>query len=136
MSDIHKLTGAYAVDAVDDIERAAFERHGRVRGLPRRARQPARDHRDAGRVGRGDAAALAARIGALRHLPGPPAAPGRHAVEACCVVSTSGRRRHCRRSRCCRFRLAAVGAVRQPLADRRRAGAPSTRCAVGQRRPR
>ena len=27
MSDIHKLTGAYALDAVDDIERAAFERH-------------------------------------------------------------------------------------------------------------
>lgn len=27
MSDIHKLSGAYAVDAVDDIERAAFERH-------------------------------------------------------------------------------------------------------------
>ncbi|MCW2834796.1 MAG: hypothetical protein JWN68_2749 [Nocardioides sp.] len=26
-SDIHKLTGAYALDAVDDIERAAFERH-------------------------------------------------------------------------------------------------------------
>lgn len=27
MSDIHKLSGAYVVDAVDDIERAAFERH-------------------------------------------------------------------------------------------------------------
>lgn len=27
MSDIHKLSGAYAVDAVDDLERAAFERH-------------------------------------------------------------------------------------------------------------
>lgn len=27
MSDIHALVGAYAVDAVDDIERAAFERH-------------------------------------------------------------------------------------------------------------
>ena len=27
MSDIHKLSGAYALDAVDDIERAAFERH-------------------------------------------------------------------------------------------------------------
>jgi anti-sigma-K factor RskA len=27
MSDIHALTGAYAVDAVDDIERASFERH-------------------------------------------------------------------------------------------------------------
>lgn len=27
MSDIHRLTGAYAVDAVDDLERAAFERH-------------------------------------------------------------------------------------------------------------
>ena len=27
MSDIHKLTGAYALDAVDDIERATFERH-------------------------------------------------------------------------------------------------------------
>ena len=26
-SDIHALSGAYAVDAVDDIERAAFERH-------------------------------------------------------------------------------------------------------------
>jgi anti-sigma-K factor RskA len=27
MSDIHALSGAYAVDAVDDIERAGFERH-------------------------------------------------------------------------------------------------------------
>src|SRR5689334_21724019 len=27
MSDIHGLSGAYAVDAVDDIERADFERH-------------------------------------------------------------------------------------------------------------
>ena len=27
MSDIHKLTGAYALDAVDDIERARFEQH-------------------------------------------------------------------------------------------------------------
>lgn len=27
MSDIHKLTGAFALDAVDDLERAAFERH-------------------------------------------------------------------------------------------------------------
>lgn len=27
MSDIHKLTGAYALDAVDDLERARFEQH-------------------------------------------------------------------------------------------------------------
>ena len=27
MSDIHALSGAYAVDALDDIERASFERH-------------------------------------------------------------------------------------------------------------
>jgi anti-sigma-K factor RskA len=27
MSDLHKLTGAYAVDALDDLERARFERH-------------------------------------------------------------------------------------------------------------
>ncbi len=27
MSDIHKLSGAYALDAVDDLERAAFEQH-------------------------------------------------------------------------------------------------------------
>jgi anti-sigma-K factor RskA len=27
MTDMHALSGAYAVDAVDDIERAAFERH-------------------------------------------------------------------------------------------------------------
>jgi anti-sigma-K factor RskA len=27
MSDIHSLSGAYALDAVDDLERAAFERH-------------------------------------------------------------------------------------------------------------
>ena len=27
VSDIHSLSGAYALDAVDDIERAAFERH-------------------------------------------------------------------------------------------------------------
>jgi anti-sigma factor RsiW len=27
MSDIHKLTGAYVLDAVDDLERARFEQH-------------------------------------------------------------------------------------------------------------
>ena len=27
MSDIHALSGAYAIDALDDIERAQFERH-------------------------------------------------------------------------------------------------------------
>src|SRR6476659_8621799 len=27
MSDIHALSGAYAVNALDDVERAAFERH-------------------------------------------------------------------------------------------------------------
>jgi anti-sigma factor RsiW len=27
MSDMHPLSGAYAVDALDDIERARFERH-------------------------------------------------------------------------------------------------------------
>ena len=27
MSDIHALSGAYAVDALDDLERAQFERH-------------------------------------------------------------------------------------------------------------
>jgi anti-sigma factor RsiW len=27
MSDIHALSGAYALDALDDIERARFERH-------------------------------------------------------------------------------------------------------------
>ena len=27
MNDVHTLVGAYAVDAVDDVERAAFERH-------------------------------------------------------------------------------------------------------------
>ena len=27
MSDLHKLTGAYAVDALDDLERARFEHH-------------------------------------------------------------------------------------------------------------
>jgi anti-sigma factor RsiW len=26
-SDIHALSGAYAIDALDDIERAQFERH-------------------------------------------------------------------------------------------------------------
>ena len=26
-ADIHALSGAYAVDAVDDLERARFERH-------------------------------------------------------------------------------------------------------------
>ena len=27
MSDVHALSGAYALDALDDIERAGFERH-------------------------------------------------------------------------------------------------------------
>jgi hypothetical protein len=27
MNDVHALSGAYAVDALDDIERAQFQRH-------------------------------------------------------------------------------------------------------------
>ena len=39
MSDIHALSGAYAVDALDDIERAQFERHlAECAELPRRGR--------------------------------------------------------------------------------------------------
>ncbi len=53
MSDIHALSGAYAVDALDDIERAQFERHlaecAECRAEvdePARGRRPARrDHR-------------------------------------------------------------------------------------------
>ena len=30
--DIHALAGAYALDAVDDLERAAFDRHLRDSG--------------------------------------------------------------------------------------------------------
>ena len=30
MTDVHSLSGAYALDAVDDLERAAFERHLRA----------------------------------------------------------------------------------------------------------
>ena len=37
--DIHALSGAYAVDALDDIERAQFERHlAECAGLPQRGR--------------------------------------------------------------------------------------------------
>ena len=43
MSEIHALSGAYAVDALDDIERAQFERHlATCAGLPQRGRLPAR----------------------------------------------------------------------------------------------
>jgi anti-sigma factor RsiW len=32
MPDMHQLTGAYALDALDDVERASFERHLRTCG--------------------------------------------------------------------------------------------------------
>ena len=89
MSDIHKLSGAYALDAVDDIERAAFERH----------LAECEDCRTEVASLRETTALLAestavtpppslARLGALRHLPGPPAAPRRRTAQACCLVSS------------------------------------------------
>ena len=46
MSDIHALVGAYAVDALDDVERAAFERHlAECAACQRRGRRPARGRR-------------------------------------------------------------------------------------------
>ena len=42
MSDIHALSGAYAVDALDELERVGFERHlAGCADLPRRDRQSA-----------------------------------------------------------------------------------------------
>ena len=58
MNDIHALSGAYAVDALDDLERARFEQPPRrLRRLPRRGRQPPRGRRAA----RPQTAATAAR---------------------------------------------------------------------------
>ena len=129
MSDIHKLTGAYALDAVDDLERAAFERH-----LAECA-----DCRTEVASLRETAALLAESTAvtppsSLRDsvlsgiAAGPPASPGRRTSPACCLVSASGRRVHRRRPRHRRCRLAAVVPVgRQPVADGGRAGAAGTR---------
>ena len=74
--DIHKLTGAYAMDALDELERARFEQHlADVRGLPGRGRRAPRDGGAAVRDRRGHAAGVAARLRARRHLPGPSARP-------------------------------------------------------------
>ena len=75
MSDIHALSGAYAVDAVDDLERAELRTApGGVRRVPRRGGQPQGGRRRAGRRRADPAAARAARRRARRHQPGPPAA--------------------------------------------------------------
>ena len=52
MTDVHALSGAYAVDALDDLERAKFERHlsecpecqAEVAGLRERLRSAGRHH--------------------------------------------------------------------------------------------
>ena len=74
--DLHHLSGAYAVDALDDAERTSFEQHlavcadcrAEVAELSAAAALPRLAHR-------GDAAPVAARLGAVRHRPGPPAPP-------------------------------------------------------------
>ena len=75
----HALSGAYAVDALDDFERARFEAHLRgcadcrieVESLPRDRRRP--------RVRPGRAARRAARRGARRHRVDPSAAAAHRA---------------------------------------------------------
>ena len=50
MTDVHALSGAYAIDALDDLERAKFERHlAELPRLPGRGRQPPRGLGPAGR---------------------------------------------------------------------------------------
>ena len=74
-NDIHALSGAYAVDALDDIERAGFERHlaecadcrAEVASLRETAALLAEDAAT-------DAARRAARPRARRHQDRPPAA--------------------------------------------------------------
>ena len=75
MSDIHALSGAYAVDALDDDEREQFEQHlavcpecrAEVRSF---SRDRGADRRDRGR----DAATEPARLRAVGHRLDPPAA--------------------------------------------------------------
>ena len=103
MSDIHALSGAYAVDALDDIERAQFERHlAELRGLPQRGRLAARGRRRCSpRPPPPRPSAGAARPGARRDRHRPAAAAGRR---------PPGRRSH-----------RAAGAVVGPGRGRRRA---------------
>ena len=78
MSDIHALSGAYAVDALDDVERAEFERHlAAVRRVPGRGRVVPRDRRPdrRDRGGRRRPASLRDER-ARRDQPDPAAAPG------------------------------------------------------------
>ena len=100
MSDIHKLSGAYALDAVDDIERAAFERH----------LVECEDCRDEVASLR-ETTALLAESAAVTPPPSlrdsvlagisqvRPLASRRRTAQACRLVSTSGRRGHRRRPR-------------------------------------
>ena len=78
MSDIHALSGAYAVDALDDIERAQFERH--LAECPACTAEVSSLREAAALLAETTAAAPsagAARAGARRHRHGPSAAPRR-----------------------------------------------------------
>ena len=80
MSDIHALSGAYAIDALDDIERAQFERH---LAECAECRAEVGSLREAGGL-LAEAVAtapppVAARHGARRHRHRPPAAAGHRA---------------------------------------------------------
>ena len=82
MSDIHALSGAYAVDALDDIERAHFERHLRDCDTCRAEVGSCVRRGAAGRDHRRRPLRRAARPGARRHRHGPSAAARRRAADA------------------------------------------------------
>ena len=127
MSDMHPLSGAYAVDALDDLERARFERHlaecpdctAEVASLREAAAMLAhvRRHRPQCR---------AARQGARRDLAPSARCPRRPRAQE--VV-----RRHARRfPRLVAAAVAAVVLAAGVVADRR--GIPGTATSPGSRR--
>ena len=131
MSDIHALSGAYAIDALDDIERAQFERH---LAECAECRAEVESLREAGGL-LAEAVAAApppapAGPGARRHRHRPPAAAGHRAGGAAAArrfrPAAAGGRRCCGdRPRRRRRRVAAVGRrlLAAARAQRRRPGA-------------
>lgn len=84
MPDVHTLTGAYALDAIDEVERAAFERH--LLECPDCAQEVREFHETAARLGTAVATTpprrlreqvLAEVARTRQHGPGEPAVPAR-----------------------------------------------------------
>ena len=124
-ADIHGLVGAYAVDALDDVERAQFERAPRqLRRLPRRGREPAGGRRRAHPAASADAAPPACcGVAAARHLHGAPAAPRRRRAGRPPATTGPGRTPRRPRTRPCAHRRG--GRPDDPARARRPAATPS-----------